>query len=368
MLLLVAAAWALLRLAIDMPYGRFGLGEAFVPLGLLTGGLLLAPMAWQWSGEEGPLAPMLRGLLQSLLWNALWLILLVFAFGAMADAEQPAPQPPARAGVPAPPQVPPRWRESASKWPKGEAGQDATRKPPSPPLSPELQLFSMGLLLSTVLGRVLAERETVEAREAALQVETEKAQSLALQAQMQPHALFNALSGLVELAQEDPEATELALIALCDYLRRLMDHARAEATPLRKERELLEGYLRIEQLRLGDCLAVAWEWPAWADSLVLPPLLLQPLVENAILHGISTTPEGGKLRISVSREQGNILLRVDNTGQPPPPAQESLRKGMGLGHLSQRLALWAGTEAEAHLSREGDWTRAWVQLAEGRAR
>ena len=216
----------------------------------------------------------------------------------------------------------------------------------------------MGLLIATFLGRIIAEREASEAREAELRVQTEKAQVQALQSQMQPHALFNALSGLVELAREDPEATEEALVALCDYLRLLMAHSRSETAPLRVERELLQDYLRIEQIRLGERLRVVWDWPDWADRLLLPPLLLQPLVENAVLHGIALVPEGGELRIGIHRVAGSVHLKVDNTGQPPVGDREAL----GLGHLKSRLALWGKGKAQFELLREGDWTRARISL------
>jgi LytS/YehU family sensor histidine kinase len=213
------------------------------------------------------------------------------------------------------------------------------------------------VLLATLVGRIVAEREAGEAREAALERLSEASRALALQAQMQPHALFNALSGLVELAREDAEATEAALVALCDYLRRLMDHAARAEAPLAAERALLEDYLRIEQIRLGERLRVSWDWPAWADAVPVPPLLLQPLVENAVLHGIAAAPEGGELRLGVHRAGGLLVLKVENTGAAP----RGDREGLGLGHLRERLRL-LGEGAALELTREGDWTRARLSL------
>jgi LytS/YehU family sensor histidine kinase len=223
---------------------------------------------------------------------------------------------------------------------------------------PEVFHFGLGILLATFVGRSLAEREAGEFREAALRHQTEQARALALQAQMQPHALFNALSGLVELAHDDPEATEAALVALCDYLRRVMAHATLETAPLRGERELLEDYLRIEQIRLGERLRVAWDWPAWVDGIDAPPFLLQPLVENAVLHGIAAAPEGGELRIAVHRTADQLVLKVENTGL----ASGGGREGLGLGHLRERLRLWGRGRAALELVREGDWTRARLTL------
>jgi hypothetical protein len=341
LLLLVPAAWGVVRLAIDSPFGRFGQAEAFIPFLLTFLGLLLAPLPWQWTGEDAPLAGLGRGLLQSLLWNGLWLGLLILALNSLVAPQPHHPPPPPRPEFGGPP--PPPHREGPPR--------------PAPPPNPELQLLSLGLLLGTVLGRILAEREAVEVREAALQTKADAARALALQAQMQPHALFNSLSGLVELVREDPQATEEALVALCDYLRRLMAHGRATTATLCAERELLEDYLRIEQIRLGDRLNIHWAWPVWADELQLPPLLLQPLVENAILHGIAPNPEGGKLRLAVTRDETALRLEIANTGR----AATGDRNGTGLGHLQERLALW-NPAATFDLDREGLWTRATIRI------
>ena len=117
LLFLVAGAWALVRLAIHMPYGRFGMGEAFIPLGLMLGGLLVAPMPWQWTSDETPLAPLGRGLIQSLLWNGLWLLLFILALGAFGDAGQ-GDRPPPRPGPAEPRPAPPPWREFGPRPPR----------------------------------------------------------------------------------------------------------------------------------------------------------------------------------------------------------------------------------------------------------
>ena len=225
-------------------------------------------------------------------------------------------------------------------------------------MPPELFHLGLGVLLATLVGRSLAEQEAGAAREAELRRQTETAQALALQSQMQPHALFNALSGLVELAHDDPEATEAALVALCDYLRRVMAHATRETAPLKGERELLEDYLRIEQIRLGERLRVIWDWPVWADAIEAPPLLLQPLVENAVLHGIAPATEGGDLRIAVQRVGNRLELKVENTGLAPAGDRE----GLGLGHLRARLRLLGRGRPTLELRRDGDWTRARLTL------
>lgn len=339
LLLALGGAWALLRGLMDLPFGRLGIGEALLPLVLLAGAVFLAPSAWQWTGDDQPMASTLRGLLQSLLWNGLWVSLALGAFLAVAEG---APR-----GRPDRP-----WRGV-----RGEGGHHR----PWPPPNPALFHLAMGLLLSTLLGRTVAEREAAEGREAALRTHADQARALALQAQMQPHALFNALSGMVELVREDPAATEEALIALCDYLRRLMTHTRRERAPLGDERALLRDFLRVEQIRLGSRLEVVWDWDERLDALDLPPLLLQPLVENAILHGIAPSRAGGELRIACRRTGGGLCLEVANTGAEP---RADAPEGTGLGHLKARLNLaWPGRATFA-LLREGDRTVARLDVPE----
>ncbi len=370
MLLWLGGIWSAVWLLADPPFDLRGYAEALLPLVLMAASLTLAPLPWQWTRDEAPLATTWTGLAQSLPWNAAWVILLLWFFGVLGMAPLPGrpgrPGPPARPGrSPAfregpPPrdrERPPRFEEGPPPRP-GEALSPPSPPPPRRPHGREWLHFGLGLLIATVLGRIIAEREASETRETDLRIQTERAQLQALQSQMQPHALFNALSGLVELAQEDPEATEAALVALCDYLRLLMTHARSETAPLSVERALLQDYLRIEQIRLGERLRVEWDWPPWADRLLLPPLLLQPLVENAVLHGIAAAPEGGELRISVHQANGWVHLKVDNTGQPP----HGDREGLGLGHLRTRLALWGNGGAQLELLREGTWTRARLSL------
>lgn len=347
-LLLLAAAWAAGRLALGGPYGRLGAGEALLPIFLVLGCLVLAPAAWQWGDGEAPMVSGLRGLLQSLALNAAWVTLLLAAVLALGGGQEPpAPRPPP------PPPGAPGFGPGGPPPPLRPA-----HRPPQPALPPETFHAFLGVLLATLVGRIVAEREAGEAREAELERLSRQARALALQSQMQPHALFNALSGLVELAQEDPEATEAALVALCDYLRRLMDHAARPEAPLGDERALLVDYLRIEQIRLGERLRVDWDWPAWADRVSVPPLFLQPLVENAVVHGVSAAEGGGELRIAAHRADGRLVLKVENTGAAP----QGEREGLGLGHLRERLRLWARGGAALELTREGAWTRARLDL------
>ncbi len=322
--------WAALRLSLPEPFGRYGPLEAWLPLLLMLLSLLLSPLPWQWSGDDRPMAAAGRGLAQAVVFNGLVIGALLLALGAV----HPPPHPAALQGPPPPP------------W--------APRTPP-----PFVDLFhgSLGLLLALAVGWVLAEREAEGLRAQAADALASQARTQALQAQLHPHALFNALSGLTELVHEDPEAAEAALITLTEFLRRLMRQGSMPEVPLREERALLELQLRLAELRLGPRLESQWQWPDWADETAVPPLLLQPLVENALRHGIAARTMGGHLRINVARESGALVLEVANTGRYEEPSRE----GMGLSNLRERLALMA-PPGRLELVQRGGWTVARVHL------
>ena len=179
-----------------------------------------------------------------------------------------------------------------------------------------------------------------------------QSQSRALQSQLEPHVLYNALNGLAELVHDDPEAAEEMIAKLADLYRMLTHHGEAELVPLMKERRLVETYFAMEQMRLGDRLRVSWDWPSWADAVVLPPLFLQPLAENAVKHGLSPCEDGGEIRFSCARDQDALVLTVANTGKP---LAEGAKDGVGLANLKARLALWSGSGTFT-LEQDGPWT------------
>lgn len=322
------ALWALVRLAMGGPFGRLGPLEALLPIPVLAGMLVIGPLPWQLGGGKGRLPHPARGLVQALPWNVLWILLLLMGMQALH------PPTPAAPGAP-------------SRGPR--------------PTHFSLVLLSLFVPLVTAGGGLMAHAQASEERAEAERRLAEETRQLALQAQMQPHALYNAMSGLAELAREDGEATEAALISLSRYLRRLQRHCQARTQPLAEERALLEAYLAIAQIRLGERLQVEWQWPAWADGLNLPPLLLQPLVENAVEHGLAAKAAGGRLRIFAGREAGSVVLGVANDGLPP---KEGAPEGQGMGHLRERLALWSSDRATMELRQEGPETLARILIPE----
>ena len=299
--------------------------------------MALDPIPWQWAQHGPRRVATLRGLIVSLAFNAAWvgvLLLLVHVF-------HPFP----------PPHAPPGWPPNA----------------PFPPMGPRLAnpIFGAGLInlaFATFVGWGLAEKEAMEVREQETARLLRQAESKALQNQLEPHVLYNALSSLSELIYEDPLAAETVITRLADLYRILSLHGKRDRVVLREERRLVEAYLSMEQMRLGDRLKVSWDWPIDVDDLSLPPLFLQPLVENAIKYGIGPSEPGGELRISCHRNEGQITLMVQNTGISPP---EKLSHGMGIGNLVARLALWTEAEGTFTMVREGMWTQAILRWASG---
>jgi two-component system sensor histidine kinase AlgZ len=174
---------------------------------------------------------------------------------------------------------------------------------------------ALAALMSAVLLRYLYVLDGWQAQVRA----SARAQADALQARIRPHFLFNSLNAIIGLVRRDPVVAEQALLDLSDLFRAALGADEgATASSLRDEVELAERYLAIEALRLGPRLRVEWrrdEPLPW--DLALPRLVLQPLVENAVLHGISRLPEGGTVGIALSVEAGMLKVAVAN---PAPRA------------------------------------------------
>jgi two-component system sensor histidine kinase AlgZ len=184
-----------------------------------------------------------------------------------------------------------------------------------------------------------------------------RAQADALQARIRPHFLFNSLNAIIGLVRRDPVVAEHALLDLSDLFRAALEAGEgAAASNLRGEVDLAERYLAIEALRLGARLRVEWqrEEPLPWD-LPLPRLVLQPLVENAVLHGISRLPEGGTVEIALRVDAGSLRIAVSNPapaadaggGVPGIAAVAGARGGAGHAQASigHRLAYAFGSRA-----------------------
>lgn len=165
----------------------------------------------------------------------------------------------------------------------------------------------------------------------------------ALRAQLHPHFLFNALNSVAEMVHEDAELADRMLVSLSALLRDALSLEREQERPLRRELELLRHYLTIEKIRLGERLRIDWSVPEACLDVPVPALILQPLVENAIVHALARRREPGVLSLSASRCDGLLQLRVENSlapGEPPAPGF-----GLGLRSVESRLQLLYGGRA-----------------------
>lgn len=165
----------------------------------------------------------------------------------------------------------------------------------------------------------------------------------ALQARIRPHFLFNSLNAVLSLMRSNPQRAETALEDLADLFRVLMADNR-QLVPLEGELALCRQYLALEQLRLGERLQLAWHVDKLPADALVPPLVLQPLLENAVYHGIEPAEEGGEISINIYRSGSQVHLVLGN----PYDAAGSHHNGnrMALSNIRERLALHFDAEAQ----------------------
>jgi len=201
-----------------------------------------------------------------------------------------------------------------------------------------LAAVAFSYLLLALDRALVAERKGAE-----LQLLAQESELKALRAQLNPHFLFNSLNSLSALTAVDPARAREMCVLLADFLRRSLGLGERRLVPLREELDLARAYLAIEQIRFGTRLQVDWQIDPAAEPALLPTLLLQPLVENAIKHGIVTLPEGGTLCVAAEVLEGHVLLRVENPRDEDAPCPQGL--GLGLKQVRQRLLGRFGSRA-----------------------
>ena len=181
----------------------------------------------------------------------------------------------------------------------------------------------------------LQQARHAEQQQATLALEAREAELRALRAQVQPHFLFNSLNAISSLVARDPEQARQMCISLADFLRLTLGSSDQREIPLGDELALVRTYLAVERIRLGERLLVVEDVGDGAAVVSVPPCILQPLVENAVRHGIAMLEQGGTLRLSARIEGGYLLLTVTN---PIDPTRLRYREGYGLANVRRRLA------------------------------
>ena len=184
-----------------------------------------------------------------------------------------------------------------------------------------------------VLQRIEQERLRAEVAEQRL---------LALTAQLHPHFLFNTLQGISTLIHRDPDAADELLAKLGDLLRDLLRHRDRAIVPVGDEIRYARTYLEVAKIRFGDRLRFEIDAPSELHDASVPLFLLQPLVENALGHGIGARLEGGSINVHVTRREARLILEVIDDGAGPPAHR--IREGIGLTNTRERLRATFGDD------------------------
>jgi len=230
-------------------------------------------------------------------------------------------------------------------------------------------LFALGVILYLLSAGLhytgLAAEASREAEQRAAEARTlaRDAELQALRMQINPHFLFNSLHSIAALATQDGARAREMCVRLSDFLRSSLALGGREIIPLRDELALARSYLTVEQVRFGARLKVVEEIDAGCEECAIPALLLQPLVENAVKHGIAGLLEGGEIRIAVTRRDEQVVVTVENAFDPD--ATPAAKLGVGLAHVRRRVEVgFEGRGRVDTFARDGRY-RVEVRLACG---
>jgi two-component system sensor histidine kinase AlgZ len=227
-------------------------------------------------------------------------------------------------------------------------------------------LFATGFLLyslaiaSHYVILEIEESRAAQARVLETSILARDAELKALRAQINPHFLFNSLNSISGLTSIDAARAREMCILLADFLRMTLGLGEKAVVSLREELELLQRFLAIERVRFGERLHVDFRIEAQAQSCLLPPLLLQPLVENAIVHGIAGLPAGGTVRLVAECSSGQLHISIENSVDPDAPI--SRKGGRGLANVRQRLEARYAKEATIRIDPEEELFRVTISL------
>ncbi len=214
-----------------------------------------------------------------------------------------------------------------------------------------LLLYMLSVALHYVLLSVEASRlAALEARDAELR---------ALKAQINPHFLFNSLNSITALTTSDPGRAREMCVRLADFMRTTLGLGERESVAWNEELSLAQAYLDVEQIRFGSRLQVEMRIDESCRNCQVPPLMLQPLIENAVKHGIATLIEGGTIRVESRVREGRLEVTVENSFDPEAPTPR--RRGLGLRNVRRRLETRFGPLAS--LAARADGNRFLVEIA-----
>jgi hypothetical protein len=212
-----------------------------------------------------------------------------------------------------------------------------------------LQMLFVGILFGTVISYFFFSREKItetqeklkeeQIRNLTLEKKTLESHLKLLQAQIEPHFLFNTLSNILSLLDSDPVKGKAMLVDLTRYLRASLSRTRGRTTTVGQELDLVRAYLDIYKVRMGERLRYTLEVPEKLKEAPFPPMLVQPVVENALKHGLEPKVEGGEIRVAVEEQGDRFRLMVSDTGAG---LMENTVAGVGLANVKERLATLYG--------------------------
>jgi len=197
-----------------------------------------------------------------------------------------------------------------------------------------------------------------------LRAQLSEAQLDRLKSQLQPHFLFNTLNSIAVLLRDDPERARTMLLRLSDMLRAVVDAGSEQFVPLSRELAFVRQYLDIQQMRFGERLSVALEIQPGTEQQLVPHFLIQPLVENAVQHGIATTEHGGTVAVHTRKHDGELRVEVLDTPHVPAERTHAANgTGVGLSNTRQRLAKLYDRAADLTIApADGGGTRVTVRI------
>jgi len=233
--------------------------------------------------------------------------------------------------------------------------------------------FFRGILVSIILyGLILLVAHIAEtqrrfalqqAETARLNEQLSKAQLNALRRQIEPHFLFNTLNAIAGLVREERNEAAVSMIAeLSDFLRRVVNDSDRQQVPLAEELEFTRKYLDIQKARFAERLQFSVDVAPELFPAQVPSLILQPMVENAVKHGIAQRTQGGMIRIAAARSNGTLTLRIYNDGPSLPLGWEQNKTGIGITNVRTRLESLYGNAFELRLCNQRGGVEASVSL------
>jgi len=236
-----------------------------------------------------------------------------------------------------------------------------------PPIFGLIPILPSAILCLVGFDQYWRRISALQGRQEELRELAASAQLAALRAQVNPHFLFNTLNSIAQLVMTDPAKAEDCIERLANLYRYVLNRGNAQFVSLADELRMAEWYLEIEQVRFGDALTVEQQIDREALSTMVPSLILQPLVENAIKHGIGPKVGGGRVTIQASLNNGDLHLAVMDTGVGVRDRDSVFERGIGLRNIRDRLAHIYRTIDQPQVSSGGEGTTVSVRIPTGHA-